>query len=179
MTAGDTARYSRLAMKALQPTGSWATAITMFVVVLVTTLNLGAQSTAVSGVASTVGRPLDRLSRRGVFEGTAEIDAAQSTPPASASDDRIRWLTFYQIYTDDVLSRYAPGGAVGARFDLFQFAGFSGAQPSGYPIHIIVSDGRTTLMGVVDIAGDKQLAEVRAREVPGVVNVENALVVAQ
>jgi osmotically-inducible protein OsmY len=33
-------------------------------------------------------------------------------------------------------------------------------------------------MGVVDTADDKYLAEVRAREVPGVVDVENALMVA-
>src|SRR5262245_19793337 len=51
----------------------------------------------------------------------------------SASDDRIRWITFFEIYTDAVLSRYAPGGASGARFDLFQFGGFPGTQPSGYP----------------------------------------------
>jgi len=34
--------------------------------------------------------------------------------------------------------------AVGARFDLVQFAGFSGAQACGHPIHIIVRHGRTT-----------------------------------
>jgi osmotically-inducible protein OsmY len=51
-------------------------------------------------------------------------------------------------------------------------------QPYGnYPIHIIVKRGRTTLVGVVDNASDKQLAEVRAREVGGVFKVTNELVV--
>ena len=41
-------------------------------------------------------------------------------------------------------------------------------QPVGrYPIHIIVKGGRTMLLGVVDSAIDRQLAEVRAREVTG------------
>jgi osmotically-inducible protein OsmY len=52
-------------------------------------------------------------------------------------------------------------------------------QPLGsYPIHIIVKNGRTTLLGVVDNKGDKQIAEVRAREVSGVFAVENELTIA-
>lgn len=96
--------------------------------------------------------------------------------PVSASDDRIRWITFFEIYTDDVLSRYAPGGASGARFDVFQFGAFPGTQPGGYPIHIIVNGGRTTLVGAVDSALDRQLAAVRAWEVWGVFAVDNQLV---
>ena len=45
-----------------------------------------------------------------------------------------------------------------------------------YPIHIIVKNGRTTLLGVVGNAADRRLAEVRAREVHGVFEVENGLV---
>ena len=49
-------------------------------------------------------------------------------------------------------------------------------QPLGnYPIQIIVKGGRTTLLGVVLNQSDKQLAGVRAREVPGVFGVENEL----
>ena len=44
-----------------------------------------------------------------------------------------------------------------------------------YPIHIVVKNGRTTQLGVVDNATDRQLAEVRAREVTGVFSVENDL----
>jgi osmotically-inducible protein OsmY len=53
-------------------------------------------------------------------------------------------------------------------------------QPVGrYPIHIIVKNGRTMLLGVVDNASDRQLAEVRAREVTGVFEIENSLTVAR
>jgi hyperosmotically inducible protein len=98
--------------------------------------------------------------------------------PASQNDDRIRWATFYRIYTDDFLSRYAPGGQFGARRELLDSLRFPGTQPLGsYPIHMIVKHGRTTLLGFVDNASDKQLAEVRAREVTGVFGVENDLVV--
>jgi osmotically-inducible protein OsmY len=51
-------------------------------------------------------------------------------------------------------------------------------QPVGrYPIHLVVKQGRTMLLGVVDSAADRQIAEVRAREVNGVFDVENDLVV--
>ena len=46
-----------------------------------------------------------------------------------------------------------------------------------YPIHIIVKQGRITLLGVVDNEGDKTLAGMRAREVEGSFGVENLLVV--
>jgi osmotically-inducible protein OsmY len=53
-------------------------------------------------------------------------------------------------------------------------------QPVGrYPIHIIVKNGRTMLLGVVDSAADRQIAEVRAREVSGVFGVENGLFAAR
>lgn len=108
--------------------------------------------------------------------GVDEVANKVETLPASQEDDRIRWATFYRIYTDDFLSRYAPGGALGARFEARQFARFPGMQPSGrYPIHIIVKGGRTTLIGVVDNASDRQLAEFRAREVAGTFAVENEL----
>jgi osmotically-inducible protein OsmY len=52
-------------------------------------------------------------------------------------------------------------------------------QPIGrYPIHIVVKNGRTMLLGVVDNATDRQVAEVRAREVSGVFDVDNGLDVA-
>jgi BON domain len=110
--------------------------------------------------------------------GVDEVANSISLLPASQNDDRIRWATFYRIYTDDFLSRYAPGGAMGARYDARQFARFPGMQPYGtYPIHIIVKGGRTTLLGIVDNESDKTLAGVRAREVDGVFGVENELLV--
>ena len=95
--------------------------------------------------------------------GVDEIANKIEVLPASQNDDRIRWTTFYNIYTDDFLSRYAPGGAMSARYDALSFARFPGMQPFGtYPIHIIVKNGRTMLLGVVDTESDKTLAAVRA-----------------
>lgn len=49
-------------------------------------------------------------------------------------------------------------------------------QPVGrYPSHLSVKDGRIMLLGVVDNATDRGLAEVRAPEVTGVFEVENSL----
>ena len=97
--------------------------------------------------------------------------------PASQNDDTIRWRTFYRIYGDSVLSRYAPGGGL-SRFDLRYYSRYPGTQPYGdYPIQIIVKGGRTTLRGVVDSEFDKRIAGVRAREVFGTFGVENKLVV--
>ena len=57
---------------------------------------------------------------------------------------------------------------------------FPGMQPvSRYPIHIVVKNSRTMLLGVVDSAADRQIAEFRAREVSGVFEVENGLVAAR
>jgi hyperosmotically inducible periplasmic protein len=127
------------------------------------------------------------------FEGRLKMDAEIATKrasgveevankievlPASQSDDRIRWDTFYRIYTDDFLSRYAPGGVFEVLQELRDERHFPGMQPVGrYPIHIIVKNGRTMLLGVVDNASDRQIAEVRAREVTGVFDVENSLTV--
>jgi hypothetical protein len=165
-------------MKTLQPALIRSAALATTLAVLLTAEATRAQSPADDGDAPSAARTIDQLSRRGVFEGPAEVRREEAIPPAPAADRRIRWLTFFHIYTDEMLARYAPGGAVGARFDLFQFGDYSDAQPYGYSIHIVVADGRTTLMGVVDSAGHKELAGVRAQEVPGVVGVENALVVA-
>ena len=100
--------------------------------------------------------------------------------PPSQHDDRIRWATFYRIYTDAFLSRYAPGGPDQVRREIYDSRRFPGMhQPLGvYAIHIVVRNGRTTLFGVVDNDGDRQIAEVRAREVTGVFSVDNEIVVA-
>ena len=110
--------------------------------------------------------------------GVDEVANQVEVLPASQNDDRIRWATFYRIYADDFLSRYAPGGAWAARYELIQARRFPGLQPFGnYPIHIIVKGGRTTLVGIVDSEADKTVAGMRAREVSGVFGVENELVV--
>ena len=112
--------------------------------------------------------------------GVDEVANRIEVLPTSQNDDRIRWATYYRIYTDDFLSRYAPGGVYGVLQELRDERHFPGMQPVGrYPIHIIVKNGRTVLLGVVDNASDRQLAEVRAREVTGVFEVENSLIVAR
>jgi hyperosmotically inducible periplasmic protein len=110
--------------------------------------------------------------------GVDEVANKIELLPTAQFDESIRWATFYRIYTDDFLSRYAPGGAMRARYEVANFARFPGMQPFGtYPIHIIVKDRKTTLVGVVDNESDKMLAGVRAREVDSVAGVENELVV--
>jgi osmotically-inducible protein OsmY len=119
---------------------------------------------------SDASRAVKRVS--GVDEVANKIELL----PASQNDDRIRWATFYSIYTDEFLSRYAPGGEMGARREALSSAQYPGMQPFGtYPIHIIVKNGHTTLVGMVDNESDKTLAGFRAREVPLVFSVKNEL----
>ena len=67
---------------------------------------------------------------------------------------------------------------MGVRYEIAQFTRFPGMQPFGtYPIHIIVNNGRTTLLGLVDNEADKTVAGMRAREVTGVFGVENELMI--
>ena len=107
--------------------------------------------------------------------------------PVSQNDDELRWKVYYAIYRDPFLSRYAPGGGLlwghrDTRGGGFHggFAGprFPGMEPLGdYPIHIIVKNGRVTLLGVVDNESDKTVAGMRARGVPGSFAVENELTI--
>jgi osmotically-inducible protein OsmY len=91
---------------------------------------------------------------RGVMDVKDEIKVA----PASINDDRIRIAVARAIYQDPALQRY-------------------GADPQA-PIRIVVENGRVTLYGVVANRMDKQIAETRAREVPGSFAVENRIIVA-
>lgn len=103
--------------------------------------------------------------------------------PVGQNDDEIRWNTFYAIYTNAFLSRYAPGGGLlwGHRHPyrrsmIRPFGLFPGMQPVGnYPIHIVVERGRIRLLGVVDTEADKNVAGLAARGVPGAFGVENDL----
>ena len=45
--------------------------------------------------------------------GVSDVANKITVVPASPNDDRIKWATFYNIYTDDFLSRYSPGGPMG------------------------------------------------------------------
>ena len=110
--------------------------------------------------------------------GVDEVLDSIEPLPVSGIDDRIRWATFFRIYADDFLSRYAPGGPFEVIREFRDERRFPGMEPVGiHPIHIIVRNSRTMLRGAVTSASDRQLAEVRAREVEGVFEVDNALVI--
>ena len=106
--------------------------------------------------------------------------------PVSPNDDELRWKTYYAIYRDPFLSRYAPGGGMlwghrhefGGGFHPMGPGAFLGYEPIGdYPIHIIVKNGKITLLGVVDNESDKTVAGMKARGVPGSFGVDNQFVV--
>jgi hyperosmotically inducible protein len=105
---------------------------------------------------------------------------------ASPNDDELRWKVYYAIYRDPFLSRYAPGGgmlwghrdSIGADFHGGFGGRFPGTEPLGdFPIHIVVKNGRVTLLGVVDTGADKNVAGMKARGVPGSFGLDNELVV--
>jgi BON domain-containing protein len=79
--------------------------------------------------------------------------------PLSPMDNGIRRAEYRAVFGFAGLYRYAMG-----------------ANPS---IHIIVDNGHVTLTGVVDNAGDKNMAYMRANGVPGVFSVTNDLRVAE
>jgi hypothetical protein len=113
------------------------------------------------------------------------VDTVQNSVeqlPPSRMDDESRWRVYYAIYSDPFLSKYAPGAAMlwGHRHPFGGFAGIwgEGFEPAGnYPIHIIVKNGRVTLLGVVDSESDRTTAEMKARMVPGTFEVKNELIV--
>jgi hyperosmotically inducible protein len=112
------------------------------------------------------------------------VNKLEELPP-SVADDELRWKTYYAIYRDPFLMRYAPGGGMlwGYRLNPGRFhplgpGMFPGMEPAGdYPIHIIVKNLRVTLLGVVDNESDKTLAFMKARQVPGSLDVKNELMV--
>ncbi len=78
--------------------------------------------------------------------------------PVSPTDDELRRALYRAIYSDAVLSRYAYSSVAA--------------------IHMIVKNGNVTLEGIVDNESDKNLAKLRANDVPNVISVKNNLTVA-
>ena len=91
------------------------------------------------------------------IEGVERVDNQIEILPVSTNDDRIRRQVAHAIFRDSRLFRYSLG-----------------AVP---PIHIIVKHGNVALEGVVATSGDKNVAGIRANEVPGVFSVTNNLAV--
>jgi hyperosmotically inducible periplasmic protein len=92
------------------------------------------------------------------IEGVEQVDNQIQILPPSPADDRIRTAVARSIFD-------APG--------LFPYA-----MESVPPIHIIVKGGNVALEGVVNSEGDKNMAEMRAKQVPGVFSVTNNLQIA-
>ena len=91
------------------------------------------------------------------IEGVTRVDNKIEVLPLSDMDWQTRRTEFRAIYSDPSFTKYA-----------YQ------AIP---PIHIIVANGHVTLVGVVDNESDKNLAAIRANQVPGVFSVTNDLAV--
>jgi len=90
--------------------------------------------------------------------GVTAVENKIEILPLSPMDSRIRLATYRAIYRNVNFTRYA-------------------IQPVP-PIHIIVKNGRVTLVGVVGSKGDKAIANISARSVPGVFSVVDDLRVA-
>jgi len=89
--------------------------------------------------------------------GVKDIVNEVKVSPVSGFDDNIRRRTVRAIYGDSALSKYATNPA--------------------RPIRIIVDNGHVTLEGAVNSSMDKQIAGIRASQVPGAFSVQNDLVV--
>ena len=89
------------------------------------------------------------------IEGVEGVTNNIEVLPLSSNDDRIRLAVYRALFSDTSLSRYALQ-----------------AVP---PIHIIVKGGHVTLEGVVANEGDRTVANIRARQVPGAFSVTNHL----
>jgi osmotically-inducible protein OsmY len=93
------------------------------------------------------------------IEGVTKVVNQIQVLPLSDMDNGIRRAEYRAIYGDPSLNRYALQ-----------------AVP---PIHIIVNNGKVTLVGAVGSDADKNLAGLRANGVSGVFSVNNELQVAK
>jgi hyperosmotically inducible protein len=89
------------------------------------------------------------------IEGVERVSNQIEVLPPSPMDDQLRLRLYRTIYGEPGLEKYALG-----------------VQK---PIRIIVKNGHVALEGVVDTQGDKDLAGIRAKTVPGSFSVDNNL----
>jgi hyperosmotically inducible periplasmic protein len=87
--------------------------------------------------------------------GVKDVVDNISVEPVSPFDDGLRLRALRAIYRDPVLSKYAMDPA--------------------QPIRIIVANGHVTLYGSVENAMDKNIAGIRASQLPGAFSVDNKL----
>jgi len=93
------------------------------------------------------------------IEGVEKVVNQIEVLPLSPNDDQIRRAAFRAIYGSPQLTKYS----------------WQAVQS----IHIIVKNGNVTLAGAVDNTGDKQVAEIQAKSVPGVFSVTDNLQVSE
>lgn len=105
--------------------------------------------------------------------------------PNSPFDDRIRAAVYNRIYTSPSLRRYnanqgtlARAMGPGGRSAAFMAGGITNNPPIGYhAIHIIVSNGKVILYGVVSNQSDAAIAGMQANSAPGAFSVDNDIIV--
>jgi osmotically-inducible protein OsmY len=112
-------------------------------------------------VGGVVVEPVDKDSALSLIKNApgvrGVVDHIQ-VAPLSPSDNRIRADEYRAIYGYPQFSRYAINPAK--------------------PIRIVVLNGHVVLTGVVDSKADRDIAGIRANQVPGVFSVQNELQVA-
>jgi len=111
-------------------------------------------------LAGQVTRPVLKSDAEAVVKrlaGVTQVDNQIEVLPLSSFDHQIRLKTYFAIYGFGPLERYGLG-----------------SWPS---IHILVKNGHVTLKGVVDSEADRNMAYIRANQVPGVFSVTNELLV--
>lgn len=121
---------------------------------------IGVQNGVVT-LGGTAYGPTDKSSALGLVEnypGVKDVIDNIEVAPPSPMDDRIRVAEARAIYGAPQLNKYAIDPAK--------------------PIRITVVNGNVTLSGVVDNQADKDVANIRANQVPGVFKVTNNLEVA-
>ncbi len=89
------------------------------------------------------------------IEGVERVENKIEVLPPSSMDDGLRLALYRAIYGHPPLVKYALG-----------------VQK---PIRIIVKNGHVDLEGVVDSEADKNLVNLRANSVPGILSVTNNL----
>lgn len=123
-------------------------------------LTIGVENGVVT-LGGTAYGPTDKdsaLSLVANYPGVKDMVDNIEVAPTSPMDDRIRLSEARAIYGAQQLNKYA-------------------IDP-GKPIRITVVNGNVTLSGVVDNEADKDVANIRANQVPGVFKVTNNLQVA-
>lgn len=113
------------------------------------------------GVVTVEGQDLTGLGRDEALAdidsmpGVKDVIANISLEPVSPFDEGVRLRAARAIYRDPVLSKYAMDPA--------------------RPIRIIVVNGHVTLYGSVDSTMDRNVAGLRANQIPGAFSVDNKL----